>query len=70
MSGVLKWGVSLLIVSIAITVINHIAARVFVAQWGGPNFLAGGINLLTYIVAISGIILIAIGLREGKKKHR
>jgi len=62
-SGGAMWrtGVTLMIGSVLVVLVNTAAARLYPVQWGGPNIGAGGINLL----AVVGAVLVVRGRRHG-----
>ncbi|WP_164860625.1 hypothetical protein [Rhodococcus sp. X156] len=44
--------------------LNVVAGQAFPAKWGGPNFLAGLIQLVAYLVALTGVVLVLVGIRR------
>ncbi len=70
MSKLTKWGGALFIVCVLIIIADHVATILYPTQWGGPNIGGGFIVLLALIGAASGIVLLTLGIRQGKGKRR
>ena len=60
-----RTGATLVIGSALVILTNAAAARLYPAQWGGPNIGAGGINLLAVLGAVVGAVLVVRGRRHG-----
>jgi hypothetical protein len=63
-------GLVLFAVSATGALTNLWARDAFPTQWGGPNIGAGMLQMLFYAGAITGTVLIVLGLRERRRDRR
>ena len=54
-------GAVMLVVGVLAVVANEAALSVFPTHWGGPNVLAGLINLVAGLLAVAGLVVVAVG---------